>query len=118
MQIVSGDFLRILCVESLNLVFHMDSPAGESIFRVQLTEVYVLDRLSFNLFSLYHVQRKKHIVLKDAGVHLFDGRLVVPRGANGSSLSATHLPPSLVHDGMTAVYGSLPASLPPSSVDN
>ena len=99
-------------------MFHMDTPAGESDFRVQLSEMYVLDRLSFNLFSLYHVQRKRHIVLKDAGVHLFDGRLVVSRGVNGSSLSATRLPPSVLHDGMTAEYGSPPASLPPSSVEN
>ena len=99
-------------------MFHMDTLAGESDFRVQLSEMYVLDRLSFNLFSLYHVQRKRHIVLKDAGVHLFDGRLVVSRGVNGSSLPATRLPPSVLHDGMTAEYGSPPASLPPSSVEN
>ena len=110
MQIVSGDFLRILCEEGLNLVFHMDTPARESDFRVQLSEVHVLERLSFNLFSLYHVQRKQRIVLKDAGVHLFDNRLVGPRGVNGSSLSATRLPPSVLHEGMIAVYGS---PLPP-----
>ena len=68
--------------------------------------------------QLYHVQRKRHIVLNDAGVHLFDGRLVVSRGVNGSSLSATRLPPSVLHDGLTPEYGSPPAPLPPSSVEN
>ena len=35
-QIGNGDFLTVLCVGSLNLVFHMDTPAGESDFHVQL----------------------------------------------------------------------------------
>ena len=91
-QIRKCDFLRVLCAGNLNLVFHMDIPAGESGFRVQLSEVYVLDGLSFKLLSLYHTQRKQHIVLSDAGVHLFNGRLVFPRGVNDSSLSVTCLP--------------------------
>ena len=60
-------------------MLHTDTPAGEYDFRVQLSEVYVLDGLSFNLYSLHHAQRKQHIVLNDAGVHLLDGRLVFPR---------------------------------------
>ena len=56
----------MLCVEILNLVFHMDTPAGESDFRVQVSEAYVLDMLSFNLFSLHDAQRKQRIVLNDA----------------------------------------------------
>ena len=67
-QIRNGDFLRVLRAGSLNLVFHIDTPAREYTFRVQLSEVYVLDRLSFDLFSLHHAQRKKYIVLNDAGV--------------------------------------------------
>ena len=62
------------------------------------------------MICLHDAQRKQHIVLNDAGVHLFDGRLVFSRGGNGSSLSATHLPPSILHGGRTAVYGSPPAS--------
>ena len=84
-------------------MFYMDTPAGEFDFRVQLSEVYVLDELSFSVYSLHRAQRKKHIVLNDAGVHLFDGRLVFPRRVNGSSLSATRLSPSVLHDGMTSV---------------
>ena len=91
-------------------MFYIDTPAGESDFRVQLSEVYVLDGLSFNLISLHPTQRKQHIIQNDAGVYLFDDRL-------GSSLSAIHLPPFVLHDGMIAVYGSLPAFLPPSSVE-
>ena len=117
-QIGNDDFLRVLCVGSLNLVFHMETPAGESDFHVQLPEVYVLNGLSFSLLSLHHAQCKQHIVLNNAGVHLFDGRRVFPRGVNGSSLSATRLPPSVLNDGITSVCGSPPASLPPSSVES
>ena len=81
----------------------MDTPAGESAFRVQLSEVYVLDGLSFNLSARRTAQET--IVLNDAGVHLLDGCLVFSRGGNGSPLSATHLPPSILHGGRTAVYG-------------
>ena len=87
-------------------MFHMNTLARAYDFRVQLSEVYILDGLSFKLYSLHHAQRKQHIVLNDAGVHLLDGRLVFLRGMNGSSLSATHPPPSILHDGRTAVYGS------------
>ena len=100
-----------------NLVFHMDTPAGEYDLRVQLSEVYVSDWLSSILSSPHHAQRKQHIVLNDAGVHLFDGRLIFSRGGNGSWLSATRVPPSALHGGMTAVYSALPAPPPPSSVE-
>ena len=66
---------------------------------------------------MHDAQRKQHIVLNDAGVHLLDGCLVFSRGGNGSLLSATHLPPSILHGGRTAVYGSSPASFPPISVE-
>ena len=112
-QFGNGNFLGVLCVGSLNLVLNMDTPAGESDFRVQLSELYVLDGLNINLFSLHHEQCKQHIVLNDAGMHLCDGRLIFPRGMNSSSLSATRLPPSVLHDGITAVYGSPAACLLP-----
>ena len=66
---------------------------------------------------MHDAQRKQHILLNDAGMHLFDGRLVFSRGGNGSSLSATHLPPSILHGGRTPVYGSPPASFPPIPVE-
>ena len=117
-QIGNGDFLRVLCVGSLNLVFHMNTPAGESDFHVNSSEVYVLDVLSFTLFSLYHAQRKQHIVLNNARVYLFDGRLGFLHGVNDSSLSATRLSPSVLHNGMTVVYGPPPTYLPTSSVED
>ena len=53
-KIGNGGFLRVLYVGSLNLVFHIETPAEESDFRVQLSEEYVLDELSFNMSSLHH----------------------------------------------------------------
>ena len=111
-QIGNGELLRVQCVGSLNLAFHMNTPRGESDFRIQLSEVYVLENLSFNLFSLHHAQRTQNIMLNEKGVHLFDGELVFPRGVNGSSLMATRLAPSVPSVGMTAVYGSSSPPLP------
>ena len=86
-------------------------------FPVQLSGVQVLDGVGVNMFLLHHAQRKKYIVLNDAGVHLFDGRLVFQRHVNSSSLSATRLSPSVPHNGMTDFYVSPSATLPLSFVE-
>ena len=98
-------------------MLYMATPTGKSKFPVQLSDVHVLDGLGVNMFLLHHAQRKKYIVLNNAGVHLFDGRLVFPRHVNSCSLSATRLSPSVPHNGMTAVYVSPPAILPLSFVE-
>ena len=92
----------------------MDTPAGESAFRVQLSEVYVLDGLSFNLSARCTAQATHRAERRQsASVRWAPCRLT----CNGSSLSATYLPPSILYGGRTAVYGSPLASFPPISVE-
>lgn len=55
----NGAYLRVKCVGSVNLVFHMQSPLGEVDLGVQVSDVCVVRRISFNLFSLHDTQKTK-----------------------------------------------------------
>ncbi|CAB1107700.1 unnamed protein product [Ectocarpus sp. CCAP 1310/34] len=91
-QVGNGTYLRVQCVGKVNMAFHMQDQGGERDFRVQMSDVYVVPGITFNLFSLHHTQRKQRIVLDETGVHLFDGRLSFAYSDVGCSLWATRLP--------------------------
>ena len=75
-------------VGKLDLVFpsRTDHP-------VTLHDVYFVPGLGFKLFSFHAVQEKHEIILNKTGAHLLNGRLVLPRRSNGSSLRATRVMP-------------------------
>ncbi|CAB1102712.1 unnamed protein product [Ectocarpus sp. CCAP 1310/34] len=91
-QVGNGAYLRVQCVGKVNMAFHMQDQGGELDFCVQMSDVYVVPGITFNLFSLHHTQRKQRIVLDETGVHLFDGRLSFAYSDVGCSLWATRLP--------------------------
>ena len=91
-QVGNGAYLRVQCVGKVNMAFHMQDQGGERDFCVQMSDVYVVPGITFNLFSLHHTQRKQRIVLDETGVHLFDGQLSFAYSDVGCSLWATRLP--------------------------
>ena len=68
----NGTVLPVFAVGSLKLKFHMPSTyyAPASDFCVQLTDVYVLEGIPFNLFPLPHVQKKQNILLSLSLIHI------------------------------------------------
>ncbi|CAB1120584.1 unnamed protein product [Ectocarpus sp. CCAP 1310/34] len=62
-QVGNGAHLRVQCVEGINMAFHMPGPSGETDFCVQMSDVYVVPGITFNLFSLHHTQRRQRITL-------------------------------------------------------
>ena len=110
----NGTVLPVIAVGSLKLKFHMPSTyyAPPSDFCVQLTDVYVLEGIPFNLFSLHHVQKKQNILLSASGVHLFDGKLRFDRNERSSLQRATRLSPEYVHCPIAAP--AVAANVPPA----
>ena len=87
----NGNVLPVIAVESLKIKFHMTGifyvPPSE--FCVQLTDVYVLGGIPFNLFSLHQVQKKQDILLSATKIHLLNARLRFNRNDRSSLQRAT-----------------------------
>ncbi|CAM9812460.1 unnamed protein product, partial [Pylaiella littoralis] len=114
-QVGNGVFLRVQCVGTINLVFHTQNSTGEIGFRVQMSEVYLVPGISFNLLSLHHAQRKQGILLDYRGAHLFDGQQCFAYFNVGCSLLATRLPLGCA-DGAVAYGHGAPPSPPPQGM--
>lgn len=58
--------------------------AGTTSLCVQLTDVYILDGIQFNLSPLHQVQREQGITFTKAGVHLMQEKLPFDRNSRSS----------------------------------
>ena len=109
----NGVTITVRAVGCLNVMYHMQTATGVKNFCVKLTEVYLLDGIRFNLFSLHQTQLSQRIVLDAKGVHLFGGELVFPWRETGSFLRASRLPSdygvSRVPPTVTDVTGVMPS---------
>ena len=80
-RIILGDrsIEKVQLIRKIDQVFH-----SRIDFPVTLYGVSFVPDLGFNLFSFRLVQEKHDIILKKAGAHMLDSRLVFPH--NSSSL--------------------------------
>ena len=77
-----GKTLQVEAVGSVKLNFYAGSTDSDaaSNFCVQLTDVYLVPDIQFNVFSLHEVQQNHEIVLNSTGLRMLDGRLRFDRG--------------------------------------
>lgn len=110
-----GTVKKVLLVGTLNLKLHYNTDVA-----LQLSRVHVVDGFAINLFSLHAVQAKYAVTLDSTGVDLLGGKITLPCGTKGFSLSATRLPPS--HSVKIAAITSVsrpasPSVPPPATVE-
>ena len=106
-----GSINKVQFIGKIDLVFHSSTD-----YPVTLYDVSFVPDLGFNLFSFRLVQEKYEIILNKTGAHLLDGRLVLPRSCNGSSLRATRVLPGGNANGSTVLATVQTDPLPPSEL--
>lgn len=84
--------LPVLTIGRLNLRNHQ---TGKPDFDAKLTNIYVVDGMGYNLFSLQDLQERHEITLDFEGIHVFDWRQTFPRNERSLSMFATRPPSSL-----------------------
>ena len=84
----NGSIKKVQFIGKVGLVFH-----NRTYYPVTFYDVSFVPDLEFNLFSFHVVQEKHEIIFSKTGAHVLDGRLVIPRRCNGSSLRATRVLP-------------------------